>query len=199
MPSIYGRTRLQMEHEVKPLGALFDGLNTVAGAYVDVGDDGQVEMNQLVSALSPGTPYHWRVRARYDLTKTPFQRNGPWLHVPVNGWNEADLRTADAQTGIEDASAPPASLLLEAPRPNPFGPTGEIGYTLPQSGRVRIAVYDVTGRERAVLVDAVQAVGRRVVTWDGRGVRGAHVPAGVYFVRLAFGGRAEARKIILAP
>jgi hypothetical protein len=198
MPSIYGRTRLQMEHEVKPLGALFDGLDTVAGAYVDVGDDGEVEMNQLVSALSPGTLYHWRVRAKYDLTKTPFQRNGPWLHVPVNGWNEADLRTAGAQIGIEDASAPPASLLLETLRPNPVGASADIGYTLPRSGRVRLAIYDVTGREQAVLVDAVQAMGRQVAAWDRRGGRGIHLPAGVYFVRLAFDGHVETQKLVIA-
>jgi hypothetical protein len=199
MPSIYGRTRVQMEHEVKPLGALFDGLGTVTGDYLDVGDDGEVEMDRLVGALSADTPYHWRVRAKYDLTKTPFQRNGPWMHVPVNGWNEADLRTAEATTGIEAAEAPGVPLLLEAPLPNPFGTTAAIGYTLPLSGRVRLAVYDVTGRERVVLVDAVEPAGRQVAIWNGRGGRGTQLPAGVYFVRLAFGGHVETQKLVLAP
>jgi hypothetical protein len=196
--SIYGRTRLQLEHEVKPLGTLFDGLDTVTGGYVDVGVGGELELDRLVGALSADTPYHWRARAKYDLTKTPFQRNGPWMHVPVNGWNETDLRTAGATTGIE-AAAPGLPLLLEAPQPNPFGTTAAIGYSLPRSGRVRLAVYDVTGRERVVLVDAVQPAGRQVVTWDGRGGRVAALPAGVYFVRLAFGRRVETQKLVLAP
>ena len=187
-----------MEHEVKPLGVLFDGLDTVTGGYVDVGADGEIDINQLVSALSPDTHYHWRVRAKYDLVKTPFQRNGPWLHVPVNGWNEADLLTADAQTGIEQASVPPASFLLEAPRPNPIRVSADISYTLPRSGRVHLAVYDVMGREQVVLVDAVQAVGRQVAVWDRRGGRGAQLPAGVYFVRLSFDGHVETQKLVLA-
>jgi hypothetical protein len=199
MPSIYGRTRLQMEHEVKPLGALFDGLSTVAGGYVDVGADGEVEMNQLVSALSPDTPYHWRVRAKYDLVKSPFQRNGPWMHIPLNGWNEADLRTADAQTGIEMAEAPRAPVFLEAPRPNPFGTTAAIGYTLPRSGHVRLTIYDAAGRARMVLMDAVKPAGRQVATWNGRDARGAELPAGVYFARLAFDGRVETQKLVIAP
>ena len=45
MPSIYGRTRIQMEHEVKPLGVLFDG-STRSGDYLDVGDDGEVEFDR---------------------------------------------------------------------------------------------------------------------------------------------------------
>jgi hypothetical protein len=165
---------------------------------VDIGNDGAVEINQLVSALSPNTPYHWRVRTKYDLAKTPFQKNGPWMHVPVNGWNEADLRTADATAGIETAEAPGARLLLETPRPNPFGASAEIVYTLSRSGRVRLAIYDVTGRERVVLADAMQTAGRQVATWDGRGERGAALPAGVYFVRLAFDGHVETQKLVLA-
>ena len=199
MPSIYGRTRIQMEHEVKPLGALFNGVATVTGAYVDVGNDGQVEMNQLVSALSPDTPYHWRVRAKYDPVKTPFQRNGPWMHIPLNGWNETDLRTAEATAGVEVAEAPPPRLLLEAPRPNPFGSSADLGYTLPRGGRVHLAVYDAAGRARRVLMDTMQPAGRQVVTWDGRDARGAALPAGIYFARLAFDGHVETQKLVLAP
>ena len=119
--------------------------------------------------------------------------------MPLNGWNEADLRTADATTGIEAAAAPSASLRLEPPHPNPFGPSAAIGYTLPRSGRVRLAVYDVTGRQRVVLVDDVQAAGRQVANWDGHGGLGSQLPAGVYFVRLAFDGHIETQKLVFAP
>ena len=198
LPSIYGRTRLQMEHEVKPLGVLFDGLNTVTGDYVDVGDGGEVEMNRLVSALSPDTPYHWRVRAKYDMAKTPFQRSGPWLHVPVNGWNEADLRTADATTGIEAAEAPPALLRLEAPRPNPVGTSAEIAYTLSRIGGVRLAVYDVQGRQVAVLAEGMRDRGSHTMRWDGRDRRGAEIPSGVYFLRLESSGGVQVQKVVIA-
>jgi len=64
---------------------------------------------------------------------------------------------------------------------------------------VRLALYDATGRERVELVDAVQGAGRQAVTWDGRDARGIRLPGGVYFVRLAFEGRVEAQKLVLAP
>ncbi len=94
MLSVFGRTQLQMENEVKPLGALLDGTSTTPGNFFDTGTDGSVPFNRLVSGLWPGTQYHWRVRAKYDLTKTPFQRNGPWFHPPTRAWNEAQLETA---------------------------------------------------------------------------------------------------------
>jgi hypothetical protein len=196
--SIYGRTRLRLEHEVKPLGTPFNGLGTVTGGFADIGNDGVVEIDQLVSALSPNTLYHWRVRAKYDPVKTPFQRSGPWVHIPAKGWNESYLRTGEATTGIEVAAAAPASLLIEAPRPNPVRTTAAFGYTLPEKARVELAIYDATGRARSVLADAVQSAGRHVVSWDGRDARGARLPAGVYFVRLSFGQRVETQKFVLA-
>ena len=63
---------------------------------------------------------------------------------------------------------------------------------------MHLAVYDVTGRERVVLVDAVEQA------WDGRWPpgtaatrAGSALPAGVYFVRLAFDGHVEAQKLVL--
>jgi hypothetical protein len=99
--------------------------------------------------------------------------------MPSNGWNEADLRTAEATTGIGATDASSVSLLLDAPRPNPFGRSTAIGYTLPRGGRVHLAVYDATGRGRMVLVDAVQSGGRQVANWDGRDGRSTRLPAGV--------------------
>jgi hypothetical protein len=197
--SIYGRTRIQMESEVKPRGVLFDGLDTTLGAFWDTGDDGALPYERLIHNLTPGTQYHWRVRTAYDLARTPFQRHGPWVHVPVNGWNEADLRTAgDAATGVDAAAAARQPLLvLETPRPNPFERSTVIGYSLPHRDRVRLAVYDVAGRQRVVLVDGVQEAGRQVAGWNGRGRDGSPLPAGVYFVRLAFGDRVESRKIVI--
>jgi hypothetical protein len=198
MLSIYGRTRLQMEHEVKSLGMVFDGTGTVPGTFTDSGSSGAVEFNRLVTGLTPGRPYHWRVRARYDLAKTPFQRHGPWLQVPVNGWNETDLRMAAGITALDPAAAPRAARLLASPRPNPFAEAGEVAYMLPRAGAVRLAVYDAAGRERAVLVAGRQDAGPRVARWDGRDSRGHKLPAGVYFVRLDFEGRTESEKLVIA-
>jgi hypothetical protein len=58
---------------------------------------------------------------------------------------------------------------------------------------VRLAVYDVLGREVAVLVDGERPAGRHEAVLDGR-----MLPSGVYLVRLAAGGEVRTRAVTLA-
>lgn len=83
-------------------------------------------------------------------------------------------------------------------------PGREIGlrYSLPGIGRVRLAVYDVSGRLVRTLVSpaAIQSAGTRTVEWDGRRDSGVRATAGLYFARLEVNGRSAAtRKIVLLP
>jgi hypothetical protein len=90
----FGRGRVKLEWEVKPGSAPFDGTGTQLGAaWTDSGLAG-VTLNELVTGLTPDTPYHWRVRLRFDPATTPFQHAGRWIAPPRNGAREADLRTA---------------------------------------------------------------------------------------------------------
>lgn len=66
--------------------------------------------------------------------------------------------------------------------PNPFNPTTNFRFTIPDVRRVTLAVYDVLGREVALLVDAYLPTGEHVVRWDA-GV----FPSGIYFYRLSAG------------
>ncbi len=86
--SPFGRIPVQLEWEVKPLGALFDGTGTQTGAWTE-----SDPLDEIVSGLSQDTLYHWRIRLRYDPSGSPFAQTSRWLTVPWNGWQEADLRT----------------------------------------------------------------------------------------------------------
>jgi hypothetical protein len=197
MLSVYGRTRLQMEHEVKSLGTLFDGLNTVTDGFFDVGDDGQIDFDRLVSGLSPGTLYHWRVRAEYDLVRTPFQRKGPWVHVPLQGWNESDLRTAPEFISVEPPLDFPALFELRAAGPNPAREVCSVQLVLAHPGRVRAEILDASGRSVADLAkDELYPAASHVLTWDGRTRTGEPAAAGVYFVHARVDGEARARKLV---
>ena len=69
-------------------------------------------------------------------------------------------------------------------------------YTLPSAGRVRLEVYACTGQRVAVLAEGTRNAGAHVAQWDGRSPQGDRLPTGVYFLRFAFEGREEARKIV---
>jgi hypothetical protein len=155
-----------------------------------------VPFSALASGLAPETVYHWRLRTVSD---SPLFPRSPWISMPGNGATEADLRTRAGTTAVaEGVASPAAGLRLAAPSPNPFAEATRFSYTLAKTGRHRLAVYDVTGREVTVLVDGTQSGGSHVMQWNGRDRRGAEIPSGVYFLRLEFQGAVETQKIVIA-
>jgi flagellar hook assembly protein FlgD len=81
--------------------------------------------------------------------------------------------------------------------PNPFNPTTQIRYYLPERSRVRLAVYDVKGRRVATLVDGVKSAGYHNQVWAGRDDNGLESASGVYFYRLVAGKTTLSHKMIL--
>jgi hypothetical protein len=62
--------------------------------------------------------------------------------------------------------------------PNPFNPSTQINYALPEGTHVSLVVYDILGRKVAELVNGYQEAGSRTATWT------AHdVASGVYLAR----------------
>jgi hypothetical protein len=90
-----------------------------------------------------------------------------------------------------------ALLAPEQNFPNPFNPSTTIGYSLPIDANVKLAIYDVLGREIQVLQSGVQAAGTHRVIWDGRDSDNEHVPSGVYLYRLTAGSFELTRKIVV--
>jgi V8-like Glu-specific endopeptidase len=84
--------------------------------------------------------------------------------------------------------APAASL--EGATPNPFSGTTTIRYALPEAQAVRLAVYDLLGREVAVLTDGYAEAGTHEATFDA-----SALGAGVYVYRLDAGAYSETRRL----
>lgn len=88
----------------------------------------------------------------------------------------------------------PTEFALSPVAPNPA--RGAVGawFALPHEARVRVSVYDVQGRERAVLEDGVLPAGRHHAAWDPA----LHADAaGLYLVRLAADGRTWVRRVVV--
>jgi hypothetical protein len=92
--SEFGRTKVKLEWEVKPLGSLLDGTNLERSTtWTDSGTAG-VELAELVDTLATDdTPYHWRARILYHPATTPYGRHSRWLTPTWNGTQESDLRS----------------------------------------------------------------------------------------------------------
>jgi hypothetical protein len=87
--------------------------------------------------------------------------------------------TPHVEYGVSDVPLPTYSLGFAENYPNPFSVATTIRYSLPQPMQVRLAVYDVLGREVAVLADQAQAAGIYAVDFEAGGL-----PAGVYLYRI---------------
>ncbi|HEX8299378.1 MAG TPA: ice-binding family protein, partial [Rubricoccaceae bacterium] len=69
-------------------------------------------------------------------------------------------------TAAGDGGGLAGGVTLTGNSPNPFGATTRIGFTLPTASPVFLAVYDLLGREVAVLASDSRAAGAHEVTWN---------------------------------
>ncbi|NBC17995.1 MAG: T9SS type A sorting domain-containing protein [Bacteroidetes bacterium] len=121
------------------------------------------------------------------LTVTPRAVGEATITVTAADGNGGTAETAFAvtvPTGVatEDEADVPEAFALDAAYPNPFNPQTTIGYVLPEAAEVRLVVYDVLGRQVAVLVEGVRPAGRHQVTFEA-----TDLTTGVYLYRLDAG------------
>ncbi len=82
-------------------------------------------------------------------------------------------------------------IKLQANRPNPFAARTEFSYEISQGGRVRLGLFDQSGRELRVLVSGDMPAGEHHVTLDGGGLA-----PGIYFAVLRSHGQTVVRKLL---
>jgi len=91
---------------------------------------------------------------------------------------------------VAAAGAAPTEYALETARPNPLRESADIAFVMPEAGPVSVAVYDLLGRQVAVLAEGERAAGRHVTTLEA-----GTLSAGVYVVRMQAGSFADARRL----
>ena len=106
---------------------------------------------------------------------------------------ESDFVKVEASVvSAEDQGLVAQSFELEQNYPNPFNPATEIRFTIPAAGQVQLTVFDVLGREVAVLVNQELAAGAHTATFDAAGLT-----SGIYLYRLETAGQQMTRKMML--
>ena len=95
-------------------------------------------------------------------------------------------------TGIGSGPELPTEFRLEQNYPNPFNPSSDIRYQIPEFRTVRLGVYDILGREVAVLVNEAKPPGAYIVRFDAGGLA-----SGVYLYRLTAGWFVETKNMVV--
>ena len=100
----------------------------------------------------------------------------------------------DNTSGVDHA--PGATQMVRA-HPNPFNPRTEVAFTLEKDATCRLVIFDLHGREVALLHQGDLPAGHHAYTWTAVDARGQPLPSGVYFAALRAGNYNETRKLTL--
>ena len=95
-------------------------------------------------------------------------------------------------TGVTELGGVPREFRLEQNYPNPFNPATVITFQVPVAANVKIEVYDILGREVALLLNERKNPGTYGVEFNASGLA-----SGVYLYRFASGSFVETRKMLL--
>lgn len=112
------------------------------------------------------------------------------------GWNSTILHTSGGGVFTNISSNEtvqlPQKIELFQNYPNPFNPDTKIKYSLKQGSQISIKVYDVLGKELAILVSEYKNAGEYEVNYNAQ-----NLPSGVYFYVLNNGQNIESKKMLL--
>lgn len=95
------------------------------------------------------------------------------------------------------AETVPVNFAITGNYPNPFNPSTTISFSLTETGRASLAVYNVTGQKVRELVSGTLPAGWHSVVWDGRDQNGKPVSSGIYISRLMMRDKVTANRMLL--
>jgi hypothetical protein len=94
--------------------------------------------------------------------------------------------------GVKEEMSIPEKFSLLQNYPNPFNPTTNIKFTIPSSNFTSLKIFDLLGKEVAVLVNEKKDAGEYTIPFNA-----ARLPSGIYFYQLRSGNFVEAKKMVL--
>ncbi len=133
--------------------------------------------------------------------------NEAWNFFPRYGYNPANYDPGQSQAnvvywiltrqygpiGIEPVSNEiPKNYELKQNYPNPFNPVTNINFSIPSKSFIKLVIYDILGREVALLLNTELNAGKYNYDFDA-----SNLASGVYFYRLESGDFADVKKMML--
>ncbi len=168
-----------------------------SGQAIDFGANNWDRFRIRVEATDNSSPSQSVYSSELDVEVRPSSA-GP-CPIPSDppdpqGKTESDSNVAEASAlkaeGVEEVI--PETYALRQNFPNPFNPSTEIQFDLPEDAMVSLVVYDVLGREVARLVQKELRAGTHHARFDA-----GNLPSGVYFYRIQAGDFSQTRRMSL--
>jgi hypothetical protein len=165
-----------------------------------------VNVNEVKIELSTNNGADWSI----IIESVPNTGSYSWNVTAQDSSNECLIRITNLENGFvydvsdgtftidivsdvdDELNGIPSEFNLAQNYPNPFNPVTSIKYQVPEASLVSIKVYDIIGREVAVLVNEVKNPGNYQIYFDG-----GNLASGVYFYKMIAGDFSSVKKMNL--
>ncbi len=171
-------------------------------------ESGSMSWEVTVRAAEPGP-----VTLTWDVSALPADLD---LQVYLPGENRVAGTVKESASAVVTVGAGPVSVVFRSADgvtdvpwqlagldlhnvPNPFNPSTDFRFNLPEGGKTVVRIYDLRGAMIREIDGGVMPAGPARVRWAGRDAHGSEVASGIYFYRLFLDGRqlGETRKMSL--
>jgi DNA-binding beta-propeller fold protein YncE len=152
----------------------------IVGGLISAAGKGDSEQGDILIPL--GIAFSLDGKKAYICNSNPYK---------LQEWEL--VSTIDA----EEPKAIPVGFAISQNYPNPFNPSTNFSYSVPNKANVRIAVYDIFGREIKTLLNESKDTGTYNITWDSRDNDNRQVATGIYFYKVQARGFQKTMKMML--
>ncbi len=135
----------------------------------------------------------YTVDPTYDVSSESYA----FYHVTTtdHAGNEGEAASVEGTLLSSPDASIPTVYALSPPGPNPFRGRAAMTFALPEAGKVRLAIYDASGRAVRTLANGTHGAAVHRVVWDARDDGGRLVGPGVYFARISAGAYEADRRL----
>lgn len=200
-----GQPRVSMREDrkfyISWVDLTYAGKDQVFGRRFDE-DGNQIGSPYMIPAASPGNSTQnenstYLLGDRVYVSWTDNRNGGGPLNYDIY-CNVRGFQNPDTVIGIINTSEIAKEYKLYPVYPNPFNPVTRIKYSImpnakDQISNVSLTIFDILGRENAVLINESQLSGEYTVQWNA-----SALPSGIYFIELSINSEfKEVQKALL--
>jgi hypothetical protein len=185
----FGNEGISRYYNIQPTNN--SGLNATLRFYYDESElNGNTEANLRLAKSPDGTNESWTMIGGSPNTSENYVEQSGINELSF--WTLTDLTSSITNVVEETDAGIPVSFELEQNYPNPFNPSTVIKFQVPENSHITIKVYDVLGKEVAILVNEELTSGYYSVSFDASGLS-----SGVYYYTLKADNYYSTNKMLL--
>jgi len=169
-------------HDTQFVIVIYDTMRTVFGAL-------RRQWGFEVGFKNSTNYTFWEITDGIGLTYRQSEGGDEWF---LRGATIDSVTYGQITSVDQNRTEPPQSFVLYQNYPNPFNPATTISFSIPHTSFVLLRVFDILGKEVAVLLRDRRDAGTYSVSWDA-----SRMPSGFYIARLDAAGKSISQKMLL--